>query len=198
MRPQPRSRAPASASRCRTALAFSILRDSSARLRILRGDVAGGLAELLDAGRRFESVGSHNPAFIAWRSPAALAMLQLGEEEEARRLATRRARARAHLGRSPRARRRSARNRADRGRRARAGIARGGGAGARRIAGEARACEGAHRAGSCAAEGQPPRRRRVSTSGTRSSWRRSAARRRSPRAPSASSSPPAPARGESP
>ena len=63
------------------------LADSSARLRILRGDVAGGLAELLDAGRRYDSVGSLNPAFIAWRSPAALAMYQLGNEEEARQLA---------------------------------------------------------------------------------------------------------------
>jgi DNA-binding CsgD family transcriptional regulator/tetratricopeptide (TPR) repeat protein len=63
------------------------LRDSSARLRILRGDLAGGLAEMLDAGRRFESVGSRNPAFIAWRSPAALALLQLGRQDEARRLA---------------------------------------------------------------------------------------------------------------
>ncbi len=63
------------------------LRDSSARLRILRGDLAGGLEEMLDAGRRFESVGSRNPAFIAWRSPAALALLQLGEQDEARRLA---------------------------------------------------------------------------------------------------------------
>jgi DNA-binding CsgD family transcriptional regulator/tetratricopeptide (TPR) repeat protein len=61
--------------------------DSSARLRILRGDVAGGLSDLLEAGRRFEAVGSRNPAFIAWRSPAALALRQLGEEEEARRLA---------------------------------------------------------------------------------------------------------------
>ncbi len=64
------------------------LRDSSARLRILRGDLAGGVAELLDAGRRFEAMGSHNPAFIAWRSPAALALLQLGERDEARSLAT--------------------------------------------------------------------------------------------------------------
>jgi DNA-binding NarL/FixJ family response regulator len=63
------------------------LGDSSARLRILRGDLAGGVAELLDAGRRFEGVGSHNPAFIAWRSPAALALQQLGEADEARRLA---------------------------------------------------------------------------------------------------------------
>jgi DNA-binding CsgD family transcriptional regulator len=60
--------------------------DSSARLRILRGDLAGGVAELLEAGRRFESVGSRNPAFIAWRSPAALALLQLGERDEARGL----------------------------------------------------------------------------------------------------------------
>lgn len=63
------------------------LRDSSARLRILRGDLAGGVAELLDSGRRFESVGSRNPAFIAWRSSAALALRQLGERDEARRLA---------------------------------------------------------------------------------------------------------------
>src|SRR5207247_236647 len=63
------------------------LRNSSARLRILRGDLAGGVADLLDAGRRFEQVGSHNPAFIAWRSPAALALQQLGETDEANRLA---------------------------------------------------------------------------------------------------------------
>jgi len=63
------------------------LRDSSARLRLLRGDLHSGLAEMLDAGRRFESVGSRNPAYIAWRSPAALALHQLGEQDEARRLA---------------------------------------------------------------------------------------------------------------
>jgi DNA-binding CsgD family transcriptional regulator/tetratricopeptide (TPR) repeat protein len=64
------------------------LADSSARLRILRGDLSGGLAELLDAGRRFERVGSRNPAFIAWRSPAALALRQLGKDHEAHRLAS--------------------------------------------------------------------------------------------------------------
>jgi DNA-binding CsgD family transcriptional regulator len=64
------------------------LRDSSARLRILRGDLAGGVERLLDAGRRFDDVGSRNPAFIAWRSPAAVALLQLGKRDEARRLAT--------------------------------------------------------------------------------------------------------------
>ena len=63
------------------------LRDSGARLRILRGDLVGGAAEMLDAGKRFESVGSRNPALIAWRSSAALALLQLGERVQARRLA---------------------------------------------------------------------------------------------------------------
>jgi DNA-binding CsgD family transcriptional regulator len=63
------------------------LRDSGARLRIARGDLAGGVAEMLDAGRRYDAVGSRNPAFIAWRSQAALGLLGLGERDEARRLA---------------------------------------------------------------------------------------------------------------
>ena len=62
-------------------------RDTAARLRVLRGDLTGGVAELLDEGRYHESVGHRNPAFMAWRSPAALALLQLGEPHEARRLA---------------------------------------------------------------------------------------------------------------
>jgi DNA-binding CsgD family transcriptional regulator len=57
-----------------------------ARLRMLNGDLAGGLEDLLDAGRRSEELGARNPAFMAWRSQAALALLQLGEEDEARRL----------------------------------------------------------------------------------------------------------------
>jgi tetratricopeptide (TPR) repeat protein len=61
--------------------------DVRARLRVLNGDLAGGLDELLDTGRRFEAVSSRNPAFIAWRSPAAIALLQLGRQDEARRLA---------------------------------------------------------------------------------------------------------------
>ena len=63
------------------------LRDSHARLHVLRGDAARGAEELLAAGRDFEAVGSRNPAFIAWRASAALAKLQLGEREEALRLA---------------------------------------------------------------------------------------------------------------
>ena len=63
------------------------LGDSRARLRLLRGDLAGGTEELLVAGRQFESLGGRNPAYLAWRSQAALALLQLGEQDEARRLA---------------------------------------------------------------------------------------------------------------
>jgi len=64
------------------------LRDSRARLSILRGDVAGGIDELFEVGRLFEAVGGRNPALIAWRSQAALALLRLGEHDEARRQAS--------------------------------------------------------------------------------------------------------------
>jgi DNA-binding CsgD family transcriptional regulator/tetratricopeptide (TPR) repeat protein len=60
---------------------------SSARLRLLTGDLLGGVEETRDAGRRFEEVGGRNPAFVPWRSQAALALLELGEQDEARRLA---------------------------------------------------------------------------------------------------------------
>jgi DNA-binding CsgD family transcriptional regulator len=62
-------------------------RTSRARLRILHGRTREGLAELLELGRRFEAIGGRNPAVYSWRSPAALALLKLGEREEARRLA---------------------------------------------------------------------------------------------------------------
>ena len=49
--------------------------------------MAGGIEELLEVGRRFESIGGRNPALLAWRSQAALALLHLGDQDEARRLA---------------------------------------------------------------------------------------------------------------
>jgi DNA-binding NarL/FixJ family response regulator len=55
---------------------------------MLRGDLRGGLEEMLAAGRHFEAVGGSNPAFTPWRSQASLALLQLGDREEARRLAS--------------------------------------------------------------------------------------------------------------
>jgi DNA-binding CsgD family transcriptional regulator len=63
------------------------LRDSHARLNILRGNIAGGLDELFKVGRLFEAVGGRNPALIAWRSHAALALIRLGKRDEAHRLA---------------------------------------------------------------------------------------------------------------
>jgi DNA-binding CsgD family transcriptional regulator len=61
--------------------------ESRARLRLSSGDVRGGMEDMLDAGRRFEALGGRNPAFVAWRSQAALALLELGNREEASRLA---------------------------------------------------------------------------------------------------------------
>jgi DNA-binding CsgD family transcriptional regulator len=58
-----------------------------ARLRILNGDLVGGLEETLEVGRHAEPLGARNPAFLAWRSQAALALLQLGAQDEAHRLA---------------------------------------------------------------------------------------------------------------
>ncbi len=60
---------------------------SRARLRMLRGDLPGGLEQLLEAGRSFEAVGGRNPAFMPWRSQAALGLLQLDRPDEAAALA---------------------------------------------------------------------------------------------------------------
>jgi DNA-binding CsgD family transcriptional regulator/tetratricopeptide (TPR) repeat protein len=62
--------------------------DSRARVRVLGGDLHRGLDDSLDSGSRFEEVGGVNPAFVAWRSQAALASLKLGDPDEARRLAS--------------------------------------------------------------------------------------------------------------
>jgi DNA-binding CsgD family transcriptional regulator len=61
--------------------------DSRVRFRLASGDPGLGLEEALAVGRSFEAVGGRNPAFLAWRSQAALALLQLGKQEEARPLA---------------------------------------------------------------------------------------------------------------
>ncbi len=61
--------------------------DSAARLRVLGGDLRGAVADLLDAGRRMEELGRTNPAFMAWRSQAAIVLLALGERDRAAALA---------------------------------------------------------------------------------------------------------------
>ncbi len=58
-----------------------------ARLRIATGDRKGGLADLLEVGRRLDRFGVRNPSYSAWRSSAALVLHGLGEHVEARRLA---------------------------------------------------------------------------------------------------------------
>jgi DNA-binding CsgD family transcriptional regulator len=60
--------------------------DSRARVRIVSGDLRQGLEDTFAARRSFEAVGGRNPAFMAWRSQAALALLRLGEQDEACRL----------------------------------------------------------------------------------------------------------------
>jgi DNA-binding CsgD family transcriptional regulator len=61
--------------------------DARGRLRHLQGRYREALAEYDATRRQFEAVGGKNPALVAWRSQAALAHLQLGEQDAARALA---------------------------------------------------------------------------------------------------------------
>ena len=64
------------------------LLDSRGRLLVQQGHAAEGLHLLMTAGSRFSAHGWTNPAFLAWRSDAARALLTLGRTAEARALAT--------------------------------------------------------------------------------------------------------------
>ena len=57
------------------------------RVRLQQRDWEGALADFLQAGSSAESVEIHNPAYVPWRSQAALALHQLGRTEEAQALA---------------------------------------------------------------------------------------------------------------
>ena len=61
--------------------------DSRARLLMLQGQVKEGLETMLACGRRFAAHGGQNPALVAWRSGAALALFSLDRPDEARALA---------------------------------------------------------------------------------------------------------------
>jgi DNA-binding CsgD family transcriptional regulator len=63
------------------------LLDSRARLLLLQNRTEEGLNAVLDCGRRYSSHGFVNPAFLAWRSTAALALHQLARTEESQALA---------------------------------------------------------------------------------------------------------------
>jgi DNA-binding CsgD family transcriptional regulator/tetratricopeptide (TPR) repeat protein len=57
------------------------------RVRLVQGRVDEGIADLLELGRRYESLGGRNPAIFSWRSIVALAVHRKGDIAEARRLA---------------------------------------------------------------------------------------------------------------
>ncbi len=61
--------------------------ETLARLRIAQGQVHRGLDELLAAGQEAERYGISNPAVTSWRQEAARVHFQLGQVEEAQRLA---------------------------------------------------------------------------------------------------------------
>ncbi len=135
-------------------LRADVFLDRRARLRMLRGDLPGGLEQLLEAGRRFEAVGGRNPAFMPWRSQAALALLQLDRPEEAAALAQEELELARVSGGAAGAGGGAAGGRTGRGRRRGDAAPAGGGRAAGRLAGQARAGQGAHRAGGGPAPGQ--------------------------------------------
>jgi class 3 adenylate cyclase/tetratricopeptide (TPR) repeat protein len=61
--------------------------DSRGRTRIAHGDTRAGLEDVLEAGRQYAVLDGRNPALLAWRSTAALAHFELGEHDDALRLA---------------------------------------------------------------------------------------------------------------
>ena len=65
------------------------------RLHHLRGEHDAALEDLLEAGRRLDSLGVHNPAVLPWRSRAAIAAARAGERARACPSRRRRCRSRA-------------------------------------------------------------------------------------------------------
>ena len=57
-------------------------------MRARQGRHAAALDDLRELGRRHLSLDGRNPALFAWRSDAALILLEHGEEDEARKLAS--------------------------------------------------------------------------------------------------------------
>lgn len=66
---------------------LSLLLDSRGRLRCAQGRFAEAVEDFLASGRRLVARGIGHPAFLAWRSNAALALLHIDQAREARRLA---------------------------------------------------------------------------------------------------------------
>ena len=68
-------------------LAWALVVEARGRLRLAQGRPEEALADLLDAGRRWESLAWSHPGLTTWRSDAARALARLGEHAEASRLA---------------------------------------------------------------------------------------------------------------
>jgi len=65
----------------------ALLLESRGRLRAARGDAAGAVHDLIEAGAWNERAGGAGPSISSWRSHLALAQLQVGQPDEARRFA---------------------------------------------------------------------------------------------------------------
>jgi ATP/maltotriose-dependent transcriptional regulator MalT len=68
-------------------LAWAFLLESRGRLRIAQGRLREGLGDLREAGGRWERLSCDRPTTSRWREDAALALAQLGESDDAQRLA---------------------------------------------------------------------------------------------------------------
>jgi DNA-binding CsgD family transcriptional regulator len=69
-------------------LAQSLLRHASGVLRAAAGNHEAAIEELRACALEHPMFGGENPAFVPWRSAAALSLAELGRHEEARDLAT--------------------------------------------------------------------------------------------------------------
>jgi len=67
---------------------FNLILYARGRLRVARGLLDAGLADLLECGERCEAAGQRNPAIAPWRSQAAPLLAALGERDRAVALAT--------------------------------------------------------------------------------------------------------------
>jgi DNA-binding NarL/FixJ family response regulator len=69
------------------ALPYHLVLHARGLVRLARGELEAGIRDLLECGRVSLSWGSSNPSTVPWRSDAALALIQAGDREQARRLA---------------------------------------------------------------------------------------------------------------
>jgi DNA-binding CsgD family transcriptional regulator len=70
------------------ALPYHLVLHARGLVRMERGDLEGGIADLLECGRIGVAWGAINPTVVPWRSDAALALARAGDRKRAARLAT--------------------------------------------------------------------------------------------------------------